>query len=468
MLGVNTMCDFNSKLTRWTPTFDKNNNTFYNQALNTVFNYGTRTLSSLYTSWIFDLKELSFSQRENKVKTVDARIIADDCDLWLTDPPYADAVNYQELTEYFLAWDVKILQKLFPDWYTDSKRVLAVRGTGESFNRSMVEIYRRLAQHMPDDGMQVVMFTHQDPAVWADLTYTLMAAGLQVSAAWNVATETEAGGLKEGNYVKGTVLLILHKKNTEATGYTDEIMNEVEFEVRSQIDSMRSLDDQEDPNFTDADYILAAYAASLKVLTSYKTIGGVNLDYELSKPRSGGQSSPVENIIEQAIGIAHNYLIPPSFDAFIWKSLTADERFYIKGIELEKNGVRQIAAYQELGRGFGVRDYKNLLASTKANEVRLKSAMEFADRNLRVTEPFSNTLLRHCLMALYQAQKEQDANAGKNWLRNEVEDYWNQRSKLGILLKYLATTASIAGMAHRREEAEYAQFVAELVKNDLL
>ena len=30
------------------------------------------------------------------------------CDIWITDPPYADAVNYHELTEFFLAWDKKL------------------------------------------------------------------------------------------------------------------------------------------------------------------------------------------------------------------------------------------------------------------------------------------------------------------------------------------------------------------------
>jgi len=35
------------------------------------------------------------------------------------------------------------------------------------FRRSMVEIYRNLARHMPDKGLQMVQFTHQDPGVWA-------------------------------------------------------------------------------------------------------------------------------------------------------------------------------------------------------------------------------------------------------------------------------------------------------------
>ena len=93
-----------------------------------------------------------------------------------------------------------------------------------------------------------------------------------MTGAWNIATETEASGLKQGNYIKGTVLLVLRKQYSDETAYLDELYPEVEEEVRKQIDSMRDIDDTDDPNFSDADYLLAAYAASLKILTSYSKI----------------------------------------------------------------------------------------------------------------------------------------------------------------------------------------------------
>jgi len=229
-----------------------------------------------------------------------------------------------------------MLKNIFPDWYTDSKRVLAVKGRDESFKSSMVEIYKNLAEHMPDDGMQIVMFTHQDTSVWSDLTLILWAAGLRVTAAWNIATETDAGGLKEGNYVKGTVLLVLRKQNSDNTAFMDEIYTEIEDEVKHQIDVMRDIDDKDDPNFSDTDYLLAAYAASLKVLTSYKSIEDIDVAYELSKERGNGEESPVEKIIQQAVKIAYDYLIPKGFDGFVWKTLIPEERFYIKGLDIEK------------------------------------------------------------------------------------------------------------------------------------
>ena len=75
----------------------------------------------------------------------------------------------------------------------------------------MVAAYAAMTRHMPDNGMQVVMFTHQDAGVWADLGAILWAAGLRVTAAWNIVTETESA-LKEGNYVQGTVCLVLRKR----------------------------------------------------------------------------------------------------------------------------------------------------------------------------------------------------------------------------------------------------------------
>jgi adenine-specific DNA methylase len=124
------------------------------------------------------------------ITSEDARHVGTLCDVWLTDPPYADAINYHELSEFFLAWYEKHLQRLFPDWYTDSKRALANTGSDESFRKSMVDCYRNLVAHMPDNGCQIVMFTHQNASVWAGLALILWAAGLRVIAAWTIATET--------------------------------------------------------------------------------------------------------------------------------------------------------------------------------------------------------------------------------------------------------------------------------------
>ncbi|MDN5331488.1 MAG: putative methylase [Tepidanaerobacteraceae bacterium] len=471
LLEVNRCADWNSRLSRWDPSksggLGHTAQTFYNQALNTLFNYGVRGLKSIKDSWFFPLASLlKNTPKKVFVKLSDARGVVENCHIWLTDPPYADAINYHELSEFFLVWDKKMLLDVFPDWYADSKRALAIKGTGESFKQSMVEVYKNLAAHMPDNGLQIIMFTHQNVSVWADLALILWAAGLRVTAAWNIATETDASGLKKGNYVKGTVLLVLRKQTSEETAYLDELYPEIENEVQRQIDIMRELDDKEDPNFSDTDYLLAAYAASLKVLTSYKKIEDIDIQYELSKTRLPGEESPIEKIINEAVKIAYDYIIPKGFDSYTWKMLTPEERFYIKGLDLEKDGIYQLGAYQELAKGFGVREYRDLLASTRANKARLKTALEFGMKGLSSSDRFSNTLVRNVLAALYQAIKAEDTTKGRNWLKNELPNYWNQRNTIIEILEYISALGNIETMPHWKEEAKYARLLAELVKND--
>lgn len=467
LLGINRCCNWNAKLSLW-HTDDTHNSeqVFYNQALNTIYNYCSRAYRPEKDIFLTNIKNFTIRSKK-KCIPIDARNVSYNSHIWITDPPYADAVNYHELSEFFLAWDKKMLKNIFPDWYTDSKRVLAVKGRDESFKSSMVEIYKNLAEHMPDDGMQIVMFTHQDTSVWSDLTLILWAAGLRVTAAWNIATETDAGGLKEGNYVKGTVLLVLRKQNSDNTAFMDEIYTEIEDEVKHQIDVMRDIDDKDDPNFSDTDYLLAAYAASLKVLTSYKSIEDIDVAYELSKERGNGEESPVEKIIQQAVKIAYDYLIPKGFDGFVWKTLTPEERFYIKGLDIEKNGVYKLSSYQELARGFGIKEYKGLLASTKANQARLKTAYEFGLKGMNDNNSeFGRSLLRNVLAALYISIKEEDTTKGKSWLKSELPNYWNKRNAIVLILDYISTFEHISNMSNWEREAKYARLLRELLSND--
>ncbi|HPJ81772.1 MAG TPA: DNA methylase, partial [Saccharofermentans sp.] len=250
-LGINKCVDWNSRLCRWdaAPGSEKIAQTFSNQALNTMFNYPARGVISFNSVWFYTINSYKIN-RASVIDLMDARNVNHSCDFWVTDPPYADAINYHELSEFFLAWDKRLLQEAFPEWYTDSKRVLAVRGD-EHFSKTMIDIYSNLTNHMPDDGMQVVMFTHSDPAVWAQLALIMWKSGLRVTAAWNIATETDASGLKDGNYVKGTVLLVLRKQTGDTMAFLDEINSDIRAEVRRQIASMLELENKEEPNFSD-------------------------------------------------------------------------------------------------------------------------------------------------------------------------------------------------------------------------
>ncbi|PYG84912.1 adenine-specific DNA methylase [Ruminiclostridium sufflavum DSM 19573] len=469
LLGINKICDWDSKLARWdsAPASEKIAQTFSNQALNTIFNFPSRGVSTTTTSWFFNINNTKIMSKAN-IDLFDARIINNIADIWITDPPYADAVNYHELTEFFLSWDKGLIEKAFPEWYTDSKRVLAVKGTGQSFNESMIEVYKSLKNHMPDNGTQVVMFTHQDVKVWSELAMILWSAGLRVVSAWNIATETEASGLKQGNYVKGTVLLTLKKQISNEIVFQDELYDEIKYEVEKIIDSMHDLDNKDDPDFTDADYLLASYASSLKVLTAYKEIEGIDVHYWLSQPRNSTQENPIEALINKAVKIAYDYLIPEGFDKIHWKDLTPDERFFIRGLEIEMNGNYQISSYQELARGFGVKEYADMFAEFKANSTRLMTPSEFKMKNLG-NGGFSSSIVRHLLVAINECTNSKSTVEGRSYLKSiysENNEFWYKKPIMIEVLSFISRLEHVENMALWHEHAYFAKILKEALKNE--
>jgi hypothetical protein len=467
ILGLNYCCNWNSILCKWdTDDSHPNSSTFINLALNPLFSYACRSYKYYIAPFLITINPYNALAQAN-CRIRDARNIDTNCNIWFTDPPYADAVNYHELSEFFLAWDKRLLKETFPEWYTDSKRILAVRG-GDNFARSMIEIYTNLALHMPDDGIQIVMFTHSDPAVWAQLALIMWKSGLKVTAAWNIATETDASGLKEGNYVKGTVLLVLRGKTGLDTAFLDEINADIRAEVKNQIEHMQALDDKEDPNFSDPDYVLAAYAASLKVLTSYRTIDEIDLDRELDLAIQDPAKSKVVEIIGRARKMAYDSIIPRDFDAVLWKELSPSERFYIKGLEGEKNGNYKISTYQEYARGFALTSYGQLMANERANTCRLKTPPEFAMRKVTDAPGFEDSTLRLILAAIHIAIKEDDSPEKGLWhIKNNLPDYWEgRRDMIKQLLAFLKDTNGISNMPHWQTSAEMAEHIYILVDND--
>ena len=472
LLFLGKIVNNNSRLCRWHSTHSGGigsvADVFSNQALNTFYNYSGRPIIT-HQSLFLEVSSFPKFNSDIKVLVHDARTIRQNCDFWITDPPYADAVCYEEISEFFLVWYEKHIARLFPTWYTDSKRALAVKGNVDSFKQSMVACYRRLTECMPENGMQVVMFTHQDAAVWADLTMILWAAGLRVTAAWTIATETDSA-LKQGNYVQGTVLLVLRKRATCEPVFLDEISHQVEDEVRRQLDEMTRMEDDSDPNFGDADYQLAAYAAALRVLTG-QPIEEIDPEKEILRERKPGEVGPVEALIRRAVKIACDHLIPKGLDADLWKSLGPMERFYIKGLEVESHGEYRSGVYQELARGYGATAYTDLLESTKANETRLKSANELGKKMLgsfgAASETFSDSLVRQCLFSVWLTAKNEATREGLDYLHTELHEvYWSNREKITGILEYLAALRHSGSMEHWQKDSQAAALLAGTVRND--
>ncbi len=257
-LCLGNIINQSARLSRWNTGGNQAVEVFYNQAFNTMIAYlgrGWRMMSNPANAQHQSIA--APGKTECGIK--DARLADVSCDLWITDPPYADAVIYSELSEFFLAWYKPHINACFPDWYADSKRDDAVRGDDTAFRVAMSECYANLAKQMPDDGLQVLMFTHKDTDVWEDLALVMWSAGLQVKQVWSIATETGAGGIKKGNYVQATYNMVLRKRPVDAPmGFDDIIVDQIKARVTEVITHMRNSQLKAGAlscGYTDTDYL---------------------------------------------------------------------------------------------------------------------------------------------------------------------------------------------------------------------
>ena len=100
---------------------------------------------------------------------------------------------------------------------------------------------------------------------------------------------------------------------------------------------------------------------------------------------TSNEKSDFQIVIERALGIACDTLIPRGLDAS-WRDLSLVERYYLRALDIESRGERRKGMYEELARGFGVTDISPLLKSDKANGTRMHTPSGFAAAGLAPAE----------------------------------------------------------------------------------
>ena len=432
--------DWNNRGCRWISENGISTNLFYNQAYNLIWNYCSRASSSLLSQWQLNFPLFEANPVNKFTVACKSARNTDYSDIFITDPPYADAVCYHEITEIFISWFRGDLPEPYCDWTWDSRRAMAIKGSGFEFGQKMIEAYSAMASKMPDNGYQCVMFTHSSVKVWANITNILWASGLQVVSAWCVATE-KSNSFRDGNHIKGTVLLILRKRSSEPRkGYRQIILTRVTSEVLNQIELMLDLSNKTqtrigEPAFSDSDIRLAGQAAALRVLTSYSSIGGEDVKAFALRSLSSDTSNVVEEIVSHAIEIANSFLKLESIPQTTWDKLTGLEQFYMQMMELNSY---KLETYQNYARIYRVTDYQSFMTNTEANNAQLKLVSQFRSNELTPQKAFGQTWLGQLILALRQLFIENlEPRTVLSNLQNSVSDFVLVRKDLINILEFI-------------------------------
>ncbi len=239
-LALGRMLNWNSRLCMWNRHLAKTEQTFANLALNPLSDFGVRSWPALKSAVVRKIP--GHGGQAGEASLADARSPGPAFDLCITDPPYDDAVHYDELSSFFSVWLRDFVPDSIPGHPLESGDFAS--GLGEAF--------RSLRSRMRAGGRIVLMFSQNASSSWTDLAHAIDAAGLFVRAVWPVDLEPRPG-LKRGRF--GTLAVVVVLSRDEGPGAPDD---------PRAMAKAAGLDDDDDPDRRTANLRACSGACALR------------------------------------------------------------------------------------------------------------------------------------------------------------------------------------------------------------
>ena len=142
--------------------------------------------------------------------------------LVITDPPYADNVNYSELADYFYVWLRLILAKTYPHFSPEVTPKIEeiienpTRGkTAEDYEKGLTEAWKRCYESMEDNGIMAFTFHHAEGSAWESLLESICNAGFAIEAIFPIHGESESSlHLIDNQAISYDLIHVCKKRNS--------------------------------------------------------------------------------------------------------------------------------------------------------------------------------------------------------------------------------------------------------------
>jgi len=223
--------------------------------------------------------------------------------LIVTDPPYYDDVPYAELSDFYYVWlkrvlsdieDGRLVPRFLPEaffekvgdswvevstqWekYALSEVSLNPPRLGSNakyedgvkhFQNLLNSSFINMASRVVDDGLLVTYYAHTDPDAWkALLEAGWEAAGLKVTNAFPLTTESAQSVVKRGKLSMDTSIVVVWRKGSEGVVGASLLYGEMVESAASRAKELMDL------GVTGRDLVIGTLAAALATATKYREI----------------------------------------------------------------------------------------------------------------------------------------------------------------------------------------------------
>jgi len=304
-----------------------------------------RTVENILEGLSYLVSAVSGSPSRVRVLLDDATVLGklrdEKFDLIVTDPPYRDDVPYAELSDFYYVWlkrglsnveDNILKPRFYPEaffecidercisftevrtqWERFSPLEISVNlgraeffrkvsgvdvGSDRDFMEKLSRAFRRMVNLLDDNGVIITYYAHTDPSAWEALIEAgWRRAGLRVTAAYVIATESEQRVTARGKVALDSSVVVVWRKGTGNVGLVHDVERKaLEESLRKVGDAIKLREVSLDINL-----FLRSLSAVLSTFTSYsKLVPEVGTNELVKKAFSLGLKGLVEGVYRYA------------------------------------------------------------------------------------------------------------------------------------------------------------------------
>ncbi|MGH8930157.1 MAG: DUF1156 domain-containing protein [Egibacteraceae bacterium] len=300
-LCVDRIADYNASFTTWVSSGEFHAHVFPRQAISMVWDYvEIDPFQRVSGSWDGAVRWIKLAidhcattgSKPATVQRGNAQELAfpdGTFDAVIVDPPYYDAVQYGDLSDFFYVWLKRSIGHLYPELFVipltpKQQEVIESRAdkkspeyiSHEEFECRLQRALEEMARVVKTDGIVAIVFAHTDVEAWERLLTALRSAGLVVTTSWPMRSEREARSTAQISAVLGSsVVLVCRPRQTTVEGFYDDVVRALEARIAQR------LEDFEEMGLVGADYFVSAIGPAFEVFARYSRVvklSGVEVD----------------------------------------------------------------------------------------------------------------------------------------------------------------------------------------------